>query len=89
MEALKDERILRVLKLPEEDEAAWRVDLDRFERGDLTLTRKSVGESSGTDHPTRRATARQSARPRLRARDGQEHSIADRALKDLLQKTAG
>jgi hypothetical protein len=46
MDALKDERVLRVLKLPGEDEAAWRADLDRFERGDLTLTRKSVGESS-------------------------------------------
>lgn len=46
MDALKDERILRVLKMPGEDEADWRADLDRFERGDVTLTRKSVGESS-------------------------------------------
>lgn len=44
--ALDDPRVQRVLRLPEQDEALWRSDLERFQRGDLTLTRQSAGEDS-------------------------------------------
>jgi hypothetical protein len=44
--ALKDERIQRILRLPGEAQDAWHADLERFQRGDVTLTRHSVGESS-------------------------------------------
>ena len=43
--ALADPRVRRVLSLPEEA-AGWSADLDRFERGDVTLTRQSAGEAS-------------------------------------------
>jgi hypothetical protein len=43
--ALSDPRVRRVLSLPEET-AGWSVDLDRFERSDVTLTRQSAGEAS-------------------------------------------
>jgi hypothetical protein len=41
-----DPRVERILRLPEQDENAWQADLDRFQSGDETLTRKSVGEST-------------------------------------------
>jgi peptidoglycan hydrolase-like protein with peptidoglycan-binding domain len=44
--ALDDERLLRILRLPDEDELVWQADLDRLRGGDETLTRKSAGESS-------------------------------------------
>ena len=44
--ALDDPRVQRVLRLPEQDEDLWRSDLERFQRGDLTLTRQSAGEGS-------------------------------------------
>lgn len=46
MTALDDPRVQRVLRLPEQDEALWQSDLERFQRGDLTLTRQSAGEAS-------------------------------------------
>jgi N-acetylmuramidase/Putative peptidoglycan binding domain len=45
-EALSDKRIQRVLRLPEQDAGAWGADLERFQNGDETLTRKSAGESA-------------------------------------------
>lgn len=46
MRIVVDPRIERILRLPEQDEQAWRADLDRFEKADETLTRRSVGEST-------------------------------------------
>ncbi len=42
---LKDERIHKILSL-HGDERDWQEDLDRLERGDITLTRRSAGESA-------------------------------------------
>jgi hypothetical protein len=44
--ALSDPRIKRILSLEGDTSESWAADLARFERGDLTLTRQSVGESS-------------------------------------------
>ncbi len=46
MRIVVDPRIERILRLPEQDENAWQADLDRFQSGDETLTRSSVGESA-------------------------------------------
>lgn len=46
MIALTDARIRRILSLATDRSEAWAADLARFERGDVTLTRQSVGESS-------------------------------------------
>src|SRR5262245_61278990 len=46
MEALADARIKRILTLDGDVSASWAADLARFERGDVTLTRQSVGENS-------------------------------------------
>lgn len=40
-----DPRIERVLRLPDQDDI-WQADLERFQHGDETLTRHSVGEST-------------------------------------------
>lgn len=42
---LEDERIHKILSL-HGDERDWQEDLDRLERGDITLTRRSAGESA-------------------------------------------
>jgi hypothetical protein len=44
--ALADARIRRILSLADDRSDSWAADLARFERGDVTLTRQSVGESS-------------------------------------------
>src|SRR5688572_32086713 len=44
--ALADPRIRRILSLPGETAEGWTSDLARFERGDITLTRRSAGEAS-------------------------------------------
>lgn len=44
--ALADARIRRILSLADARSESWAADLARFERGDVTLTRLSVGESS-------------------------------------------
>lgn len=42
----KDPRLQRILTHPDDDNAVWRGDLDRFLSGDVTLTRKSAGEAA-------------------------------------------
>jgi N-acetylmuramidase/Putative peptidoglycan binding domain len=44
--ALSDARIRRILSLPDDTADGWATDLARFERGDITLTRRSAGEAS-------------------------------------------
>jgi N-acetylmuramidase/Putative peptidoglycan binding domain len=44
--ALTDARVKRILSLADDTSESWVADLARFERGDVTLTRQSVGESS-------------------------------------------
>jgi hypothetical protein len=44
--AINDPRIQRILALPEDVNPEWRKDLQRFEAGDVTLTRQSAGEST-------------------------------------------
>ena len=44
IQAVQDPRIRTILSPPGADEAAWQRDLDRFEAGDVTLTRRSAGE---------------------------------------------
>lgn len=43
---LKDPRILKIITEPGDTTLAWKSDLERLQRGDATLTRKSAGESS-------------------------------------------
>ena len=43
---IADPRLRRILTLPDETAEGWTVDLERFERGDVTLTRQSAGEGS-------------------------------------------
>jgi len=43
---LQDARIRRLLTPPDNTSAQWSADLERFERGDMTLTRQSAGEDS-------------------------------------------
>jgi hypothetical protein len=43
---LADTRVKRILSLAGDTSESWAADLARFERGDLTLTRQSVGESA-------------------------------------------
>jgi hypothetical protein len=43
---LTDTRVKRILSLAGDTSQSWAADLARFERGDVTLTRQSVGESS-------------------------------------------
>lgn len=43
---IADPRLRRILTLPGETAEGWTVDLERFERGDITLTRQSAGEGS-------------------------------------------
>jgi hypothetical protein len=43
---IRDRRIKRIITHPEDDNAVWRADLERFIDGDTTLTRKSAGESA-------------------------------------------
>jgi len=43
---IADPRLRRILTLPDETAEGWAVDLERFERGDVTLTRQSAGEAS-------------------------------------------
>ena len=43
---LTDSRVRRILSLSDERAEGWAADLARFERGDITLTRQSAGESS-------------------------------------------
>jgi hypothetical protein len=43
---ISDPRLRRILSLPDETTEGWAVDLDRFDRGDITLTRQSAGEGS-------------------------------------------
>ena len=43
---LADSRVQRILRLPEQNDSLWQADLQRFDRGDLTLTRQSAGEGS-------------------------------------------
>ena len=45
LDAIQDPEIRAVLTLPETDDAAWQEDLARFESDDVTLTRRSAGES--------------------------------------------
>ena len=44
--AINDERIQQILWIPEDRDETWKSDLQRFEQGDVTLTRRSAGESS-------------------------------------------
>lgn len=44
--ALTDARLKRILSLADDRSESWAADLARFERGDVTLTRHSIGESS-------------------------------------------
>jgi len=44
--AIKDKKIQSVLWFPEDRDETWKNDLERFQKGDVTLTRKSAGESS-------------------------------------------
>ena len=46
MRIVVDPRVERVLRLPDHPPEEWQADLDRFQNGDETLTRKSVGEST-------------------------------------------
>jgi hypothetical protein len=45
-EALADARVQRILRLPEEEEAVWQAELERFRAADVTLTRKTASEAS-------------------------------------------
>lgn len=44
--AIDDKNIRKILWAPGNRDAVWKRDLERFEQGDVTLTRKSAGESS-------------------------------------------
>ena len=44
--AINDKKIQQILWAPEKRDEEWKSDLDRFESGDVSLTRKSAGESS-------------------------------------------
>ena len=44
--AINDDRIQQILWVPEDRDQTWKSDLQRFEQGDVTLTRRSAGESS-------------------------------------------
>jgi N-acetylmuramidase/Putative peptidoglycan binding domain len=44
--ALADPRVKRILSFADDVSESWAADLARFERGDVALTRQSVGESS-------------------------------------------
>jgi hypothetical protein len=44
--AIKNKKIQSILWLPEDRDETWKSDLERFQKGDVTLTRKSAGESS-------------------------------------------
>lgn len=44
--AISDKKIQEILWAPGKRGEEWKSDLERFEKGDLTLTRKSAGESS-------------------------------------------
>ena len=46
IQAIKDPKIQKILWAPGKRDEEWKSDLERFERGDVTLTRKSAGESS-------------------------------------------
>jgi peptidoglycan hydrolase-like protein with peptidoglycan-binding domain len=45
-ELCTDPRLQRILTHPDDDNAIWRGDLERFLCGDVTLTRKSAGEAA-------------------------------------------
>jgi len=44
--AINNARIQEILWAPEDRDEAWRIDLQRFQQGDVMLTRRSAGESS-------------------------------------------
>ena len=46
VEISTDPRLQRILTHPDDDNAVWHGDLDRFLSGDVTLTRKSAGEAA-------------------------------------------
>ncbi|NUO00510.1 MAG: DUF3380 domain-containing protein [Saprospiraceae bacterium] len=41
-----DPRIQQILTLPEDSDPQWRLDLERFKQGDVTLDRKTAGENT-------------------------------------------
>ena len=44
--AINDKKIQKILWAPGRRDEEWKSDLERFEKGDVTLTRRSAGESS-------------------------------------------
>jgi hypothetical protein len=44
--SINDDKIQKILWAPGKRSEEWKSDLERFEKGDVTLTRKSAGESS-------------------------------------------
>ena len=44
--AINNKKIQTILWVPKNRDEEWKSDLERFETGDVTLTRKSAGESS-------------------------------------------